>query len=328
MEGTQRVTLGIDLGGTYLRAGVISPQGKVLGWAEGPIEAVRGPVEGLGRIEELSTLALRQAGDVELTGIGIGATGPIDRDQGTIQNPYTLPTWENVDILTPLHNHFKVPVVLENDADAAVLGEYWKGAGHKVPRLVMVTIGTGVGTAFLLHGELYRGLDGVHPETGHMVIDPNGPVCYCGAHGCLESLTSGTAIGQIARSRAAGDYPQDYPQVPQKLINMAGGHLQDINAEIVAEAARQGDPFACDIIQEAAYFLGLGLVNLIVTFLPEKILLAGGVMKSFPLFQPILKDTITRHNVVVPAQSVKIELAKLGNQAGVIGAAYAALKSQ
>jgi len=314
-----RFIVGIDLGGTYLRVGSISEDGKLLDWQESPLEAASGPEHGLALIRELIDRLVKKTSTDGLLGIGIGSTGPIDREQGCIQNPYTLPTWEDVDILTPLRDRYQVPVVLENDADAAGLGEYWKGAGQGVSRLVLVTVGTGVGTAFIYQGEIYRGIDGVHPEAGHMVIDPNGPVCYCGAHGCLESMVSGTAISQIARSRAAGDYPQ----VPQKLIKMAGGHLEDITAEIVAEAALAGDLFGLAIIQEAAYSLGLGLVNLIVTYLPEKILLAGGVMKSYPLFQPALIETIARHNVVVPSRSVKIELAKLGNTAGTIGAAYA-----
>ena len=118
-----RAVVGIDLGGTHVRAGALLPDGQIVAWAEGPIDAARGPAQGVQRIVELAGETLRQAGDVQLQGIGVGATGPVDREQGAIQNPHTLPTWENVDIVSPLRDYFGVPVILENDADAAALGE-------------------------------------------------------------------------------------------------------------------------------------------------------------------------------------------------------------
>ena len=121
--------------------------------------------------------------------------------RGTINNPYTLPTWEDVPIVDFLVDRFGVPVSLENDADAAALGEYWQGAGRDVQRLCAVTVGTGIGTAYILHGKIVRGNGGWHPEGGHMIIDPSGPQCYCGAKGCWESLASGSAIALFAREQ-------------------------------------------------------------------------------------------------------------------------------
>jgi len=326
----QPIVVGVDLGGTLVRVGALDTRGRLLHYVEAPIEARRGPQEGLALIEDLIQTALdlavsqaaKPAEDLELAGIGIGATGPIDRSQGAIQNPYTLPTWEDVDILTPLQSRFGVPATLENDADAAALGEYWQGAGQGIQHLAVVTVGTGIGTAFVYRGELYRGLGEVHPEGGHQVIDPQGPPCYCGARGCWESLASGTAIGRRAqdllasRGEGSGSLLWKLSQEAQK----------DVDARMVAQAAQAGDPLARQVIEEAGQALGLGLVNLIAFFVPEVILLGGGVMKSYPLFQPVVEAVIARHNVVVPARQVELRLVRLGRQAGVIGAGYAMLQ--
>jgi glucokinase len=253
-----------------------------------------------------------------LGGIGIGASGPVDRALGAIQNPHTLPTWENVDVVTPLSSRFGVPVALENDADIAILGEYWVGAGRGCTRLAMVTVGTGIGLALMADGKLYRGARGYHPEGGHIVLDPHGPLCYCGANGCWESLASGTAIGRLAREREAVH--------PGSLLERVNGNLDEIDADIVGQAAEAGDASAREVIDQAAYYLGLGLVNVIGMFFPEVIVLGGGVMRRFDLMQPRIMQTLARHVVMVRASDARIELARLGIQAGVFGAAYAVLQ--
>lgn len=314
-EAVQGV-VGIDLGGTNVRAGVLDADGRILSWVEGPIEAARGPRAGLERIAALTERALREAGPVELCGIGIGATGPVDREIGAIQNPYTLPTWENVDVVSPLRRQFGVAVALENDADAAILGEYWRGAGQGASRLYMVTVGTGIGTAFIADGKLYRGANGFHPEGGHVVIDPSGPKCYCGANGCWESLASGTAIARAAREGA--------PAAGSVLVEWTRGDLEQIGADLVARAAEAGDPFARQVIDRAAYYLGLGIVDVISLLFPERILLGGGVMRRFEQMRPIVSQTLAEHSVMVQASAVRLEPAQLGPRAGVIGAGYAA----
>ncbi len=313
-----QTVIGIDLGGTNVRAGILDRSGKLLGWAETPIEAARGPQAGLERTAGLVEQVRQAAGAVELLGIGIGSTGPVDREKGAIQNPYTLPTWEDVDIVSPLAQRFGVPVTIENDADAAALGEYWMGAGRGASRLYMVTLGTGVGTAFICDGLLYRGANGVHLEGGHMLLDPSGPECYCGGRGCLESLASGPAIAQYAREQAR--------QRSTRLRDLVQGDLERIDARLVSQAAADGDPLAREAMERAAYYLGLGLVNLIHLFFPDVIVLGGGGMKSYPLFKPTLDALIQRHAVMMPADQVRLELARLDQRAGVVGAGYAILE--
>jgi len=312
----EKILVGIDLGGTNVRAGVVTTAGGLIASQECPIEARQGPQAGMEKIAGLITLVADEAGG-RLQAIGIGSTGPVDRDLGAIQNPYTLPTWENVNIVGLLRERFHVPVIIENDADAAALGESWVGAGRGLPRLCMVTFGTGVGTAFIYDGKIYRGVGGAHCEGGHMILDPSGPECYCGAKGCWESLASGTAIGAYAREQAASR--------PTLMTDLAGGDLERIDAATVAEAARRGDPLAAGIVDRAADYIALGLVNLIVLFLPDGIVLTGGVMRSFDLMEARIRSVISRHNIMSPVDKVALRLAALGQRAGMIGAARAAM---
>jgi glucokinase len=264
------VVVGIDLGGTIVRAGALNLEGK-------------------------------------------------DPDKGVISNPHTLPTWENVPIVAWLTDRLGVPVALENDADAAALGEYWQGAGKNVSRLYAITVGTGIGAALIIDGQIYRGLDGAHPDGGHHVVDPSGPICYCGAHGCWESLASGSAITRRAQERVA-EFPSS------QILKMAGGDPSRIDARLVAEAAQLGDPFSEEIMAQAAYFFSLGLINIVMLFVPEVIVLSGGVMKSVDLFMPAIKNVLRKHDVMVPASQVRVIPAVLGYYAGLYGAAYTIIK--
>jgi glucokinase len=248
--------------------------------------------------------------------LGIGSTGPLDRQRGCIQNPYTLPGWENVDIVTPLRRRFGIPVVLENDADAAALGEAWLGAGRGLQRMVMLTVGTGVGFALILNGDIYRGLDGEHPEGGHIIIDPSGPQCYCGAHGCLESLVAGPAIARFARESGRAKTSTFLQNIP--------GSLEKIEAISIFEGARQGNTFCRELVDQTANYLALGLVSIIMMTLPDCIILTGGVLRSYDLLEEKIRAALARYDVIVPAKRVQIQLSKLGQQAGLFGAARVA----
>lgn len=313
------VVIGVDLGGTYVRAGAVTAQGELLTVQEVPIEAERGPQVGLARIRDLIQEVWHSSQAAKLVGIGIGSTGPVDPIRGVINNPFTLPGWANVPICAYLQETFHVPITLENDADVAALGEYWRGAGQGVSRLYAVTVGTGVGTALILDGQIYRGMDGNHPEGGHIVLDPNGPPCYCGARGCWESLCAGPAIAQRARQAELGH---------SLLLELAQGDPEKIDARLVAEAARAGDPIARRVIEETAHYFSLGIVSLIFAIFPKMIVLSGGVMKSADLFLPHLKEVLKAHSAMIPADQVRIELAQLGYYAGLYGAAYTIWSTQ
>lgn len=309
------ILIGIDLGGTNVRAGAVTGDGELLAWKDAPIEAARGPQAGLQTITRLVDEVVAQVSQSVLA-LGVGSTGPLDCRRGCIQNPYTLPGWEDVDIVTPLRERFGVLVALENDADAAALGESWAGSGRGLKRMVMLTIGTGVGYALILNGEIYRGLGGEHPEGGHIIIDPSGPECYCGAHGCLESLVSGPAIARFAReANVAKTSP---------FLQKAASNPQEIGTATIFEGARQGDSFCQSLVDKTANYIALGLVSIIMTTLPDCIVLTGGILRSYDLLEDKIRVTLAGYDVIFPTSKVQIQLSQLGQQAGLFGAARAA----
>jgi len=311
MASHKGILLGVDLGGTNVRAGAITQGGQLLHWQDKPIKAARGPEIGLQTITQLVDEVAAQAGQ-PIAALGIGSTGPLDRERGCIQNPYTLPSWEDVDIVTPLRERFGVPVVLENDADAAALGEAWAGSGRGVKRMFMVTIGTGVGTSLILDGEIYRGLGDEHPEGGHILIDPSGPECYCGLRGCWESLVSGPAIARLT---------SESEKVKESAYLSS---LETIDAATIFTGARQGDAFCQHVIDQTAEYIALGLASLMMSILPDCFVFTGGVLRSFDLLEDKIRASLERYNVIIPASKVRLQLAQLGQQAGLFGAARAA----
>ena len=308
-----KVIVGIDLGGTIVRAGAFDSNGDLLVVRETPIEAARGPEFGLRKIQGLIEQTLAESEAQSLLGIGIGCTGPLDPVRGTINNPFTLPTWEDVPIVGWLQKCFDVPVTLENDADAAALGEDWQGAGRNAKRLYAVTVGTGIGTALIIDGQIYRGLDGSHPEGGHMVLDPAGPLCYCKAQGCWESLCAGPAIERQAREADLTD---------SRLLEMSGGDPQKIEARMVFESARIGDEVALRLVERVSKYFAQGMLNIATLFVPDVIVLSGGVMRSVDLFMPELGQTMQSCSEMVPANRIQIVPAQLGYYAGLYGGAY------
>ena len=182
----------------------------------------------------------------------------------------------------------------------------------------MVTVGTGVGTAMIKNGKIYRGVNGAHPEGGHILIDPCGPLCYCGARGCLESLVSGPTIALMARKAAAR-------QQNGFLQTISQGDYNRLTAVHLFEGARKGDPLCLELLENVSTNLGLGLVSIMMLNLPDVIVLGGGVMRSFDLMEPYIRQVIKQHDIVIPATQVKLSLAGLGQQAGIFGAARAAI---
>jgi glucokinase len=196
-------------------------------------------------------------------------------------------------------------VALENDGDAAALAESGWGAGRNRSRLIYLTVGTGIGGGIVLDGKLYRGVDGAHPEVGHQVLDPAGPPCSCGFHGCWESLAAGPAMV----AWLAGHMPAGYP------------HREGITAKRICELAQQGDEVALEAVKHEAYYLGLGLANLINLYTPDAIVLSGSVMKSAPLFLDRMREVIRSGCRFVPAEKTQLTLASLGEDSNLIGAA-------
>jgi glucokinase len=308
--------IGIDLGATNMRVAAISSDGRLIAHRRAPTRPQRGPAATVGSLLELAS-AVRadcHAGP-PLRAIGLGVTGPVDIDKGIVENPHTLPGWPPTDVASPLRERFGVPVVVENDANTAALGEWWRGAGRGSRRLATITIGTGIGAGFLVDGRVQRRSDGRHGEAGHHVLAAGGPACYCGANGCWEALAAGPALAHMAR--------QVQPAAGTPLHNLTGGDLDAIDGAIVALAAGQGDPLALEVLGAAARWIGVGLVNTAAFFAPDTIVLAGSVSESLPLMRATIDEILELHSRLIPTDAV-LRQAETGDSAGVLGAAYAA----
>jgi len=293
----------VDIGGTKIAVGIVDKNGKVLARTQSPTDP-HNYASGVDAIAKMLRETANQAG-VELTGIGIGSTGPVDPIGGEFGDVDFLPGWRGNTPVKDLECIFGIRAAMENDGDAAALAEAGWGAGRNRARLIYITVGTGIGGGIILDGELYRGVDGAHPEVGHQVIDPAGPQCSCGFRGCWESLAAGPAMVTWVESHAPADYP----------------HRKGITARRVCELAQQGDAVALQSVEHEAFYLGLGLANLINLFTPDAIVLSGSVMKSAPLFLNRIREVIRTGCRFVPAEKTELTLASLGDDTNLIGAA-------
>jgi glucokinase len=293
----------VDIGGTKIAVGIVDDDGRVLARAECPTDPRRGPADGLDRISALLRTTAAQAGTT-LAAIGIGCTGPVFPLTGTIGDVPFLPGWEGFRLADELATRFGVPAAMENDADAVALAEARWGAGRGVGAFIYVTVSTGIGAGMVFDGKLYRGVDGAHPEIGHHVIDASGPLCYCGARGCWESLASGPALAEW--------FEATYPGA------LAPG---PVDTRQICDAAEAGDPRAQAAVDRLGHTIGLGLANLVTLFVPDVIALGGGVMQSRHLFWDRLHDTIRATCGLVPHERVRVVPAALGAEAPLVGAA-------
>lgn len=296
----------VDIGGTKLAVGIVDDSGAVLAKMDAPTGPGSSYTYGLQKITDMLRQTAEQA-KARITGIGMGSTGPVDPMTGEFGEVDFLPEWRRENPVKDLAQIFGVRVALENDADAGALGEAGWGAGKGISRLIYVTVGTGIGGGIILGGELYRGVDGAHPEVGHQVLDPSGPLCSCGFHGCWEALAAGPALAAWFQS-----------QVPNSKDDR---NRDSLTAEQISHLAAQGEPLALRAVEREAIYLGLGLANLINLFTPEMIVLGGSMMKSAVLFLEGIRKTICRGCRFVPYEKTALALASLGEDANLIGAA-------
>ena len=295
---------GVDIGGTKIAVGIVEDNGRLLTRAESPTDADGGFSNAMDRTVAMLRECARNA-EVKISGIGIGSTGPIDPVTGEIGDVPFFPTWQGENPVRALEREFDVQVAMENDADAAALAEAGWGSGRNKVRLIYVTVGTGIGVGIVIDGNLYRGVEHSHPEIGHHVIDPAGPLCSCGFHGCWESLAAGPAMVQWIEMHAPPDY----------------AHRSQLTAKRICELAKSGEEWAQRCVAREARYLGLGLANLITMFVPDAIVLSGSVMKSRDLFLPEVHKIIRETCRYVPSDKTELVMASLGENANLIGAA-------
>jgi len=308
--------LAIDLGGTKIMAAIISHQGQVVAKEYYPTLAGEGPQSVIDRILSAidHLLRVRNMDLSQLHSISIAAAGAIDLDKGVVTLSPNLPGWRDIPLRDIVSGKYKVKTYIINDASAAALGEHHFGAGRGVNNLIYLTVGTGIGGGIIINGELYLGPSGSAGEIGHTTVDVNGPRCNCGNIGCLEMLASGTAMAREAIRRISRGERSI-------LTEMVEGKIENITAEKVGVAAQGGDSLASEVISQAATYLGVGMVNLVNIFNPEMIIVGGGVAQMGDLLLDPARQVVKERAFQLSVRAVRVVPARLGDDAGVLGAA-------
>lgn len=302
--------VGIDLGGTRLRVAISRAPGHVDVVVRRQTNAQEGPDRVLGRIVETVAEALERASlePRQVGGLAIAAPGPLNPKDGVIYYAVNLPGWHDVPIARILTKETGIPSVLHHDAHLAALGENRRGAAKEARDVAYVTISTGVGAGLILDGGLYSGFSGTAGEVGHIIVQPQGPLCKCGNRGCLEAVASGTAIAREAREAVAGG-------AETSLTN-----LEEITAREVSAAARAGDRLSISLLERAGGAIGLGMGTLINLLNPQVLLLGGSVMKAGSLIWQPIKAAIPRASLEAARRGLRVVSPALGQDAGLIGA--------
>jgi glucokinase len=291
----------LDIGGTKIAVGIVNG-GQCLWSAEIPTTPQDGPEAAVERMVSL-LCAGRKTHDFSLQAIGVGCTGPVSPLTGQVGDVALLPGWEGFRLTEALQHRLQIPACLENDCDAAALGEGSYGSGRESRRFLYITVSTGIGAGFLVNGQVDRGPNGAHPELGHHSIEASGPLCYCGSTGCWESMASGTAIAA-------------------RYAEITGVACE--SAKLVFERASGGDEAARETIERFIFYLGVGLANVITFLAPDMVALGGGVMASHERFLSRAVVIAQSRATLIPNGSTQIRTAILGREAGLIGAARAA----
>jgi glucokinase len=300
---------GIDIGGTKIALAVATHDGRILEAARFPTRVEHGPRAILERVfTELD--AMRERNGARLAAIGIGCGGPLDRVRGLILSPPNLPGWDEFPIVALSEERFGVKALLDNDANAAALGEHRHGAGRGLKNFVYITISTGIGGGVIVRGKLVHGVHDGAGEVGHMTVLPDGPLCGCGARGCLEALCSGTSIARRARERlATGE--------ESFLSSLDHGEL---TAQAVALAASAGDELASKVWYDTIRHLSVGVGNIFNALAPEAVIIGGGVSTAGEqLFEP-LREQVRARVRMLPPEKINIPQAALGGDSGIHGA--------
>ena len=310
----KKYVIGVDLGGTKISTAISTIEGNILANVVLPTKAEEGEAAVLGRIvQSIDEVIVGSSTSIdEIEAIGIGSPGPLDAKKGIIITTPNLP-FKNYNLVQPLKEKYNIPVYLDNDANAAAIGEYMFGAGKGKNSIVYFTVSTGVGGGAVLDGKVYRGHTSNALEIGHTTVDPNGPRCNCGNLGCLEAMSSGTAIANKGKEAVSTN------------VETSLKKHDTVTSYEVCKEAEAGDEVAKDIIDNALTYLGIGVANAIATFDPEMIIIGGGVSKAGDIVFDTVKKVVNKRCFKSMAESCEIVPAGLGSDAGVVGAVALAI---
>jgi glucokinase len=316
-EKLEKMIVGVDLGGSKINAILSDARGNISKQVLKDTLAKEGPDAVISRV----IACIKQvASSTNIVGIGIGAAGACDVESGIITLSPNLPGWHNVQLRDIIQREYNIPVYLDNDANVAALGEYYFGGVTGVANLLYVCIGTGIGGGIIIDGQLYHGASGSAGEIGHMTIDINGTRCPCGNFGCWETLASGTALAREAVKQIKAG-------AQTSILDFADGQLDEVSANRVFLAAKEGDRLAKEMISQTGYYLGIGLVNLINIFNPPLILIGGGLARMGQMLLEPASKVVNERAYELPAGAARIEMARLGADAEALGAVALVLKN-
>ena len=317
--------VGVDLGGTNMRIAAVDESGKQLEVISTSTEVRRGREQVLSAMcDAIRNLAAKFSSTYRLAGTGIGVPGIIDMETGMLHESPNLPGWSGYQVLQEIQKRLGTPVILENDANCAALGEKWLGAARDVENMCMLTLGTGVGGGMILNGRIWHGMTGMAGELGHTTVHADGVQCGCGSRGCIEQYASATAIKRMAVEKIASG------QAPE--LARAMSENPEFSAKIVFQYAIQGDKQAQEIFHVVGSALGVAIANMVNALNLEMYVIGGGVSSAWEVFSPALlqelqhrsfvyRATGPNENAASPRRKTVITRALLGSDAGLIGAA-------
>ncbi len=313
------LTVGVDVGGTKVAGGLLTPKGHLIKSIVAPVRALEGVKTSFAQVRRVIERLIAQAGGKSnVRGIGLCSPGALDHRTGLVINAPNLPGWEKLHLVNELERIFGLPARVENDANAAGLAEALYGAGVGYREVFYVTVSTGIVTGIIIDGKIYRGSQGVAGEGGHVSIDYKSPYrCTCGTLGCIEVLASGPAMARRARVRLEQEHA-----VPSLLRTMTKGKLRLITPEMIEQAAKAGDAIAKSVLDDTGFYLGVWLGSMISLLDPGAIVIGGGVARiGKPLFAKVRKTIV--HYTLNPkiAEKIPVLPAKLQQDVGIYGAA-------
>lgn len=317
----KKYVIGIDLGGTKILSAIVDGGGNIICRVKIPTESHLGKNAVIEKLKSsvASLLMISKLSLDDIKAIGIAAPGPILTGKGMILNPPNLPGWKKVPLKAILEKAFRKKIFIENDADAAAVSERMFGAGRGSKNMIYITVSTGIGGGVIIDGKLYRGTVGGAGEAGHMMIKFDGRKCGCGNLGCLEAMASGTSMARIASELLKKNKSSNIPRYAED------GKITALSVEL---AARAGDKLAKDIIDKEAFYLGIGVSNLVNLFAPDIVVLGGGVMNMADLLLKKIISTVKKCALSPSREHVRIVRAKLKHDVGVLGAAAICLQAQ
>jgi glucokinase len=309
--------IGVDVGGTKVAAGLVDREGKIATQVRAPMTAHGDSAAGFAAVTAAIDSLLSSSPQFHgVHGIGICSPGPLDPNTGVVLNPPNLPCWRNFALANEMSRIYRLPVKVDNDANAAGLAEAIWGAGAGYRNVFYATIGTGIGTGIVLDSQLFHGRTGAAGEGGHMSVDYRGPVCGCGKKGCIEALAAGPAIGRRAQNKLLNKDKSD-----SLIAELANGDLQAITSEMVGRADALGDPLAHETLLETVSLLAVWISNIVDLLDPDVIIVGGGVSSMLQPFFAAMQEQISEMCVNPRADEVPLLAACYGADSGIAGGA-------